>query len=146
MGIIRAKKPIAAEDLPALATLDPEAAAIASNAIANHIPGDPHPQYLLPSEADARYFRGIMFGVTTDLPSIGAGALEKIFYNVPGANVGNFCQISPVNVNLFAVAAWPFVFGAVIEQANLVGVYFRNDHTSAINLPPIQFKVFIVFD
>jgi hypothetical protein len=105
---------------------------------------DPHTQYLLQSEGDARYFRGISQLFTLDPPSIGAGTLYKVFYTINGANVGDFCSIVPVNMNLYTTAAWPFVFAAVVEAANTVGVYLRNDTTTAIDLASFQIRILVI--
>ena len=84
-----------------------------------------------------RYFRGISKVFSVDLPSIGAGELYKIFFNIPGAKVNDFCVVVPININLYATATWPFQFSAVGESADSVGVSFRNDYSSARDSEPL---------
>ncbi len=136
MGIIRAKKPIVVEDLPAGATLDTEFDAKISAAFASHVTAqNPHPQY----------FRGILQIISVDLPNIGAGALHKIFASIPNAVLNDPVFVVPVSINLFTTAVWPFQFAGVVENnsaINNVGIYFHNAHSVAID--PATFQICII--
>jgi len=155
--------PISEPQIPQPIARDAEVTAVMN---AHLIAPDPHPQYLRPSEGDARYrlnstplsegdiplaiardtevtnaisthvgaanphpiyLRGVGLRVTINPPSMAAGALEKLFFTLNGASVGDYCAVAPVNVNLFANAAWPFLFFSVVEVANTIAVYVRND-------------------
>jgi hypothetical protein len=136
-------KALTVADMPPAMATDAETTA-AINAHINSANPHPNTPYLLQSEGDARYFRGILQLFTLDPPSIGAGTLYKVFYTINGANVGDFCTVVPVNMNLYTTAAWPFVFAAVVEAANTVGVYLRNDTTTAIDLASFQIRVLVI--
>ncbi|MEG4328294.1 hypothetical protein [Microcoleus sp. herbarium5] len=107
---------------------------------------NPHPQaqYLTQSQGDARYAKALSYLFTLDLPSMTAGTLQKYFYTVTGAAVGDICLVTPVGVNLFATAAWPFVFYGGVESANTVGIYCRNDFTGSLDLASMQFRLLIL--
>jgi hypothetical protein len=73
------------------------------------------------------YLRGLTSRVTINPPNMAANSLEKLFFTLNGANVGDYCHVVPVNINLFTTAAWPFLFSAIVEVANTIAVYIRND-------------------
>ena len=133
--------PIADADLPGSITRDAEYIA-ADKAHVDAL--DPHTQYANQSRGDARYFRGRSQVHTLDPPVIGPGELYKIFYTFVGAKTGDFCLVSPINVNMYAVALWPFMFAAIVEQADTVAVYIRNDFSAAIDLGSFQFRVIVI--
>jgi hypothetical protein len=133
--------PITDAELPSTITRDNEFIA----ADAAHVAAtDPHPTYLTQTRGDARYLRELTMTFTIDLPSMPANQLEKRFYTLTGAKVGDFALLSPINTNLFATASWPFIFVAVVEGTDTVGCYFRNDNTGAIDLASIQFRLVVL--
>lgn len=134
-------KALTEADMPATAAMDAEVAA-AINAHVNA--ADPHPVYLTSSEGDTRYVRAITTTFTVDLPNLAPNGLDKRFYTLVGAKVGDAALLMPINVNLFATAAWPFLFAAVVESADTIGCYFRNDNPGAIDLSSIQFRIVVL--
>jgi hypothetical protein len=105
---------------------------------------DPHGQYLLPSEGDARYLRALTTTFSLDLPNMAPNSLEKRFYTLAGAKVGDLALLVPINANLFANASWPFLFAAVVEVTDTVACYFRNDNTTTVDLAGMQFRIVVI--
>jgi hypothetical protein len=133
--------PIADSDIPAAIARDNEVTA----AIDTHVlAADPHTQYATQARGDARYFRGRSQVHTLDPPSIGPGDLVKFFYTFVGAKPGDFCLVSPININTYTAALWPFVFTAVVEQVDTVAIGIRNDFSSAIDLGSFQIRVIVI--
>jgi hypothetical protein len=132
------RTPIADADIPGGIARDAEVAA-AMNA---HLE-QPHPhlQYPTQAAADARYFRGRSQIHTLDPPTIGSGELYKIFFTFVGANLGDICLVSPISVNLFSTALWPFRFFGMVEGTDIVAVYLHNTHSVAIDVASFQIRV-----
>jgi hypothetical protein len=105
---------------------------------------DPHAQYLLQSEGDARYLRALTTTFSIDLPNMAANSLEKRFYTLAGVKIGDPALLLPINANLYANAAWPFLFAAVIEATDTVACYFRNDNITAVDLTAMQFRIVVI--
>jgi hypothetical protein len=128
-------------DIPSGVARDAEVTA----AINAHIgAADPHTQYLLQSEGDARYIRALTTTFSLDLPSMAANSLEKRFYTLAGAKIGDPALLVPINANLFANSAWPFIFTAVVEATDTIACYFRNDNTAAVDLTAMQFRIVVI--
>jgi len=134
-------KPLTEADIPGSIARDAEVTAAIN---AHNAATDPHLQYATQARGDARYFRGRTQVYTLDPPSIGAGDLYKVFFSFVGAKVGDFALVTPINVNLFTLAMWPFVFSAVVETVDTVAIYLRNDNNAAIDLQSFTLRVMVV--
>jgi hypothetical protein len=133
--------PIADSDIPGGIARDIEVTA----AINAHLAAtDPHTQYPTQAEADARYFRGRSQLHTLNPPNLAAGELYKIFFNFVGANVGDACWVTPINVNLFTFALWPFHIQGMVEQTDLIAIYIWNGFTSPIDLGSFQIRALVI--
>jgi len=128
-------------DIPGGVARDAEVTA----AITAHVnAADPHPVYLTATEGDARYLRALTTTFSIDLPNMVANSLEKRFYTLAGAKVGDLALLVPINANLFANASWPFLFAAVVEATDTVACYFRNDNTTTVDLASMQFRIVVI--
>lgn len=130
--------PIVDSDIPGGIARDDEVAATLNAHLAA---ANPHPQYATQAAADARYFRGRSQLHTLDPPTIGSGALYKVFFTFIGANLGDICLVSPVSVNLFSTALWPFRFFGMVEETDTVAVYLHNTHNGGIDVASFQIRV-----
>jgi hypothetical protein len=133
--------PIADADIPATIARDAETTAIMNAHLAAV---DPHPQYATQARGDARYFRGRSQTHFLDPPSMPAGELYKIFFAFVGAKVGDFCLVTPINVNLFTFALWPFHLQGMIESVDTVAIYLWNGWTGPIDLGSFQIRVLVI--
>jgi len=133
--------PIADSDIPTAIARDAEYIA-ADKAHVDAV--DPHPQYLTQLEGDAIYLRGRTLVQTINPPVIGPGELYKVYYILTGTKPGDMAFISPVNVNTYTAALWPFVFDAIVEQVDTVAVNIRNDFSSALDLGSFQFRLLVI--
>jgi len=134
-------KALTEADMPGTMATDTEVTAAIN---AHTSAADPHPQYLVQSEGDARYLRALTTTFSIDLPSMAANSLEKRFYTLTGAKIGDLALLVPVNANLFANASWPFLFAAVVEAADTIACYFRNDNLTSVDLGVMQFRLLVI--
>jgi hypothetical protein len=134
-------KALTEADMPGTMATDTEVTAAIN---AHTSAADPHPQYLLQGEGDARYLRAVTTTFSIDLPSMAANSLEKRFYTLTGAKIGDLALLVPVNANLFANASWPFLFAAVVEAADTIACYFRNDNLTSVDLGVMQFRLLVI--
>ncbi len=128
-------KALTETDIPDAMTRDTEAIEMIVTALNAHLAAiHPHAQY-------ARILTTIF---TLDLPSLGPNGLDKRFHPLTGAKVGDAAFLVPINTNLLTTAAWPFIFAAVVEAADSVACYFRNDNPASIDLAAIQFRIVVL--
>jgi len=134
-------RPIADADLPASITRDTEVTA----AINAHLAAlDPHTQYPTQARADARYFRGRSQVHTLDPPNLAAGELYKIFFTFVGAKIGDVCWVSPINVNLYTFALWPFHLQGMVESADTIAIYLWNGFSGPLDLGSFQIRALVI--
>jgi len=100
--------------------------------------------HLTAANPHTQYLRALTTTFTLDLPNLGPNRLDKRFYSLTGAKVGDPAILVPINTNLFTTAAWPFLFAAVVESVDTVACYFRNDNSTAIDLTAIQFRIVVI--
>jgi hypothetical protein len=105
---------------------------------------DPHTQYATQARGDARYFRGRSQVHTLDPPNMAAGELYKIFFTFAGAKMGDVCLVTPININLYTSALWPFYLQGVIESADTIAIYLVNRFTSPLDLGPFQIRALVI--
>jgi len=133
--------PIADFDIPASITRDTEMSA----AITAHLnAADPHLQYATQARGDARYFRGRSQIHTLNPPNLAAGELYKIFFTFTGAAMGDACFVTPINVNLFTFALWPFHLQGMVEQVDTIAIYLWNGFTGPIDLGSFQIRALVI--
>jgi len=133
--------PIADGDIPGTIARDSEVTA-AMNA---HLATDhPHKQYPTQAEADARYFRGRSQIHTLNPPNLQAGELYKIFFNFVGAKVGDCCLVTPIDVDLYIFALWPFHLRGMVEQVDTIAIYLWNGFTGPLDLGSFQIRALVI--
>lgn len=74
------------------------------------------------------------------LPNIAAGGLQQIDIAFTGVNIGHFVIATPV-INSVTNGFWTFYCHAQVLTLNVVSLFFKNDWTSALDLPDFWVRI-----
>jgi hypothetical protein len=78
-----------------------------------------------------------------DPPAIAGGSVSGINIPLPGAAVGDFVQIAPVQADLWSTGIWPFEFPAVVSAPNNIALFVRNDWSGSLDLLPFKIRIMV---
>jgi hypothetical protein len=81
---------------------------------------------------------------TINPPAVAAQSVTGITLSVPGAAVGDFCQVAPAQSDIWLTAIWPFEFPAVVTGPDTVALFLRNDWSGSLDLSPFQVRVVVM--
>lgn len=77
------------------------------------------------------------------LPNIASNSLFQVDIAFAGVNVGHFVMVSPTN-NPVTNGFWTFYCHAQILSPNVVTIFFKNDWTSALDLPDFWIRIMYI--
>jgi hypothetical protein len=81
--------------------------------------------------------------VLIDVPNLDSQGLHTQEFTVTGATVGSYCSCVPTTQSPLQ-AHWTYYFHAVVEVANIVKLYVKNDWVGSLDIAPFWIRILII--